>query len=83
MESWKRAPTRPTRPAWRRDTTEERAATEQPGAAPATPEVLASSPEAAASQPSYAMPERLVRALRRWGEGCAEPHAGARNRGYV
>ena len=81
MESWKRAPTRPTRPAWRRDTTDEWTAAEQPGAAPAAPEALASAPEASVSQPSYAMPDRLAHALRRWGEGCADPHVVARDPG--
>ena len=79
MESWKRAPTRPTRPAWRRDATEERAAAEQPSAVPTTPEPLPRTPEAPAPQPPYELPDRLARALRRWGEGCAEPHAVARD----
>ena len=81
MESWKRAPTRPTRPAWRHEETDKRTAAEQPAAVAATPEVLPSAPEASASQPSYAMPDRLARALQRWGAGCADPHVVARDHG--
>ncbi len=81
MESWKRAPTRPTRPAWHHEETDERAATEQPAAVPATPEVLPSTPAAPAPQPSCAMPDRLARALRCWGEGTTVAGVGARDHG--
>ena len=81
MESWKRAPTRPTRPAWRHEETDKRTAAEQPAAVAATPEVLPSAPEAPAPQPPCAMPDRLARALRRWGEASAAPAEVARDHG--
>ena len=81
MESWKRAPTRPTRPAWRRDRAEKQPATDQRGKAPHTPEALPSVPLASAPRPSYAMPERLTRVLRRWGEDSAVVGAVPRDHG--
>ena len=81
METWKRAPTGPTRPAWRRDTADERAVTEQSGAVPAPPEPLPSCQEAPAPQPPCAMPDRLARAIRRWGEAPAVAGVGARDHG--
>ena len=81
VESWKRAPTHPTRPAWRRDTATEQPATVQPADVAATPEVLPSTPEAPAPQPPYEMPDRLARALRRWGEASAVPAVVARDHG--
>ena len=77
MESWKRAPTRPTRPAWRHEAADERATAGQPGALPATPEPLPSTPAAPAPQPPYEMPDRLARAFRLWGESEAKPNVGA------
>jgi len=81
VESWKRAPTRLTRPAWCRDTTDERTGADQPGAVPATPEPLLSAPQAATPQPPCAMSDRLSRALRRWGAGAVVPAVGARDHG--
>ncbi len=72
MESWKQAPTRATHPAWRHEETDE-----QPSAVPATPEVLPSASAAPAPQPPHAMPDRLARALRLWGESEAKPDLGA------
>ena len=81
MESWKRAPTRPTHPVWRRDTAEKQPATDQLGNVPTTPDALPSAAETPAPQPPYAMPDCLARALRRWGEDAAGPTTVARDHG--
>ena len=81
MESWKRAPTRPTHPTWRRDVAEKQPATDRSGNVPTTPDALPSAAETAAPQPPYAMPDRLTRALRRWGEDAAVVGPAARDHG--
>ena len=59
MHSWKQAPSKSTVPAWRRDDRGRRPTTPTP--TPASEPVVATCPAVP--------PERVARALRRWGEG--------------